>query len=89
MVFEAGKIEDADGRLELMSTLKEAGFNPTKQAFKRDAVYSRFLRLNKHTDLDDAEDIRTSIETLLEKAQNDFEKLEQVCCSVFGGASGK
>lgn len=88
LVLETTKTDNAERGLELRRKLRDSGFKLTKKAFTLDATFSRFRKLNRPADLEDVDSIRENAEALLAKAKDDFKKLEKVCRSVFGPASG-
>ena len=82
--FEVCKMDDPALRLELVKSLKAAGFALGKRAFLESATFSRFygkaVRIKDETDYDE---MRSAIEKLLEKAKDEFPKLEKVLKEVF------
>ncbi|MBA7692857.1 hypothetical protein ES703_101429 [subsurface metagenome] len=82
--FEVCKMDDPALRLECVKSLNAAGFTLGKKAFDENATYSRFYgKTVKIKDETDYDEMRSSIEKLLEKAKDEFPKLEKVLKEVF------
>ena len=85
LVFEISRMDEPDLRLDVVRQLDEAGFKLTKNAFKRDAVYSRFYNATASvTDLADEEAVRETVGKLLDRAKEKFAQAQEVLAGVFG-----
>ena len=82
--FEVCKMDDPALRLECVKSLKAAGFTLGKKAFDENATYSRFYgKTVKIKDETDYDEMSSAIEKLLEKAKDEFPKVEKVLKEVF------
>jgi hypothetical protein len=88
--FEICKMDDSEIRLRLVNALKEGGFSLSNKAFDENAIYSRFYG-KKHSikDATNYEEVRDSIEKLLNKAKEEFPKTEAILRRVFAIYSKK
>lgn len=85
LIFEFSQMDDPNLRLQLVRQLHKAGFRLTKNAFKPDAVYSRFYNTTAGiTDLADEEAVCETVGKLLDKAKEEFARAEEVLGAVFG-----
>ena len=82
--FEVSKMDDPVLRLECVRSLQTAGFKLTQQAFKENATFSRFYgKIVKIKDETDYDEMSSAIARLLEKAKDEFPKVEKVLKEVF------
>lgn len=84
LVFEVARMNDPQLRLKCVRRLSDAGFAPTKAAYKEDATYSRFHSLNiSFNDRGDEDEVKDAVEKLVAKAKEHFPKVEAVLADVF------
>ena len=76
--FELSRMDDSSLRLACVEALSRAGFKLTKDAFNKDAIYSRFYRQTaKIEDMNDEQEVETAVRDLLRNDKTAAEKVAE------------
>jgi hypothetical protein len=84
LICEVSSMPDPDLRMATVTALKNAGFKLKQEAFRKDAVYSRFFSKRKEIgDMTDTEEIGRAVKTLYAEFKPQITSAEQVFKEVF------